>query len=661
MTCENCGNNSPGGTGTINKPPVANAGSDQTITLPTDSVLLDGSASSDPDGNINAWAWRKISGPALVTIINSTASRTIVKNLAAGIYKFELKVKDNGGLSALDSIQIIVDDPNINQPPVANAGPDQTITLPTNTINLDGNSSIDPDNNITSYTWVKISGPSSYNIVTGNATQTLVTNLEQGVYQFELKVTDAGSLFSKDTIQILVDDPNINQPPVAHAGADQTINLPTNSIILNASGSIDPDNNITSFTWTKISGPSSFNIENSNAAITQVTNLVTGVYQFELKVTDAGLLFSRDTVQITVVNHPPVANAGADITVFLPMNSVNLNGSGSTDPENNITNYEWTKITGPSSFNIVNPNAVQTLATDLMQGVYQFTLKVTDAGNLSDTDTVIVTVLPAPANPGWTQLSNCPVFGAFMIGIDLENMFAGVGPPSRTFLKYNYQTNSWIQKANFPGLADNQHVTFAVGGKGYAGMGGSVNNGLRNEMYQYNPVTDQWIQKNNSPLSGDAISLVINNVVYLAKGQILWMYDPVTDSYIQKNNLPFSNIGNASFVINGSGYLMEGVNRLWKYNAATDTWQQKVTIPANVWAYAGFTLNNYGYVLANFNDYPLQLWRYDPGQDQWQRIYNDYPGYGIFDIKTVSLNGLVYVGFGENTWNNFTAEFFRFH
>lgn len=642
------------------------------ITLPTDSLLLDGNASSDPDGNINVWAWRKISGPASVTIINSAASRTIVKDLAAGVYMFELMVKDNGGLSALDSILIIVDDPITNQPPIANAGPDQTITLPTNTININGNGSIDPDNNITSYTWVKISGPSSFNIVNANAVQTIVTDLVQGVYQFELKVTDAGSLFSKDTIQILVDDPNINQPPVANAGADLTITLSTTNTTtsLNGTGSIDPDNNITGYSWTKVSGPSSFNITTANAVQTPVINLVTGVYQFELKVTDAGALFSRDTVQITVVNHPPVANAGADITVFLPMNSVNLNGSGSTDPENNITYYEWTKITGPSSYNIVNPNTVQTYVTNLVQGVYQFKLKVTDAGNLSDTDTVIVTVLPPSANPGWTYLGDFANFPPnLLIGIDLDNVFAGgIAPGSRLFYKYNYQTNSWTQKADVPGLAEYFRTNFASGGKGYSGMGRKDGYGDRNEMYQYNPVTDQWIQKNNSPLSGEVTPLPINNVVYLSKGQILWMYDPVSDSYTQKNNLPFSNIGKASFVINGTGYVLDGTNQCWKYNAASDNWQQKASLPAyNLAPVGGFTLNNYGYVLGDSSNasselnYPLHLWRYDPVQNQWQRIYNDYYGNGKDELQITSLNGLVYVGFGYDGNNGYVRDFWRFH
>jgi len=188
-----------------NKPPIAVAGPDQVITLPTDSASLDGSASSDPDGKISDWHWQKISGPASFNILNATSAKAFVKNLDTGVYRFELTVKDNGGLSANDTIQITVtrEDPK-NRPPVAHAGKDTVITLPSNSVNLDGSASNDPDNNITAYQWTKMEGPSSFNIVNANSVTTQVTNLSEGVYQFELKVTDADGLFSKDTLQITV-------------------------------------------------------------------------------------------------------------------------------------------------------------------------------------------------------------------------------------------------------------------------------------------------------------------------------------------------------------------------------------------------------------------------------------------------------------------------
>src|SRR5215471_8329163 len=87
-------------------------------------------------------------------------------------------------------------------------------------------------------------------------------------------------------------------------------------------------------------------------------------------------------VPVTQSNHPPVAKAGQNIVITLPRNTVTLDGSASTDPDNNITNYLWTKISGPLSFTISNSNAVQTLLLNLVQGYYELELKVTDATGL---------------------------------------------------------------------------------------------------------------------------------------------------------------------------------------------------------------------------------------------------------------------------------------
>ena len=60
-----------------NKTPIASAGPDQVITLPTDSISLDGSASNDPDGTISEWLWTKISGPASFNIVNALLPKTL--------------------------------------------------------------------------------------------------------------------------------------------------------------------------------------------------------------------------------------------------------------------------------------------------------------------------------------------------------------------------------------------------------------------------------------------------------------------------------------------------------------------------------------------------------------------------------------------------------
>src|SRR4029079_2018924 len=93
------------------------------------------------------------------TITNATSAATTVTAMVQGTYKFELKVTDNNGAVGKDTIQVIVNAaPNVA--PTANAGPDQTITLPTNSVSLSG-SGTDPDGSISSYSWTKISGPTA--------------------------------------------------------------------------------------------------------------------------------------------------------------------------------------------------------------------------------------------------------------------------------------------------------------------------------------------------------------------------------------------------------------------------------------------------------------------------------------------------------------------
>jgi hypothetical protein len=188
-----------------------------------------------------------------------------------------LKVTDNDGLSAKDTMRIIVDSViTTNHPPIANAGTDQTIILPGNTINLDGSGSTDPDNNIASYAWTKISGPDSFNIANSILAQTQVTTLVQGTYQFELNVTDSGSLFSKDTMQVIVNAITSNNlPPIAIAGNDTTIHSNQTScapipitITLNGTNSYDTDGSISNYLWVGANG-----IANSNAAITTISGV----------------------------------------------------------------------------------------------------------------------------------------------------------------------------------------------------------------------------------------------------------------------------------------------------------------------------------------------------------------------------------------------------
>jgi Domain of unknown function (DUF1929) len=138
-----------------NQAPVVNAGPDQTV--PTLSVTLSGSATDDGLPNPPAaltYTWSKVSGPGTVTFANANAANTTATFSVGGIYTLKLTANDSA-LSGTDTVVVTV-----NKRPVANAGPDRTITLP-NAATLSGSATDDglpnPPGALT-YSWSKLTG-----------------------------------------------------------------------------------------------------------------------------------------------------------------------------------------------------------------------------------------------------------------------------------------------------------------------------------------------------------------------------------------------------------------------------------------------------------------------------------------------------------------------
>jgi hypothetical protein len=285
-----------------------------------------------------------------------------------------------------------------NNGPIAEAGPNETVTMPVTGINLNGSASTDPDGTITLYSWAKRSGPDA-EIVTPNSAHTGVIDIEQGVYVFELTVTDDKGAIASDTVVITVNPAPAppNQPPVANAGADMTVVLsPTNAVILKGDASADPDGTIIGFTWKQLpGGPNQSTIVSENSIQTALGNLVPGVYEYQLTVVDNLGLTGTDTVKVTVEappNQPPVARAGGTVTIQIPATEATLNGSQSFDPDGTIKDYAWKQTDGPPNASIVNPQSAVTLVKGLVQGTYEFTLTVRDddGAEASDKARVIV-------------------------------------------------------------------------------------------------------------------------------------------------------------------------------------------------------------------------------------------------------------------------------
>ena len=140
-------------------------------------------------------------------------------------------------------------------PPTANAGEDVVIYLPNNQVTLHGNQSSD-DHGIVSWEWTFNNEGGEKKLAADTKDMRTqfpqISNLEEGVYSFHLKVTDGKGQFSEDSVNVYV-KPAINQPPVAKAGQNRTISLPKNWVILDGSMSYD-DSGITSWLWSQIDG-----------------------------------------------------------------------------------------------------------------------------------------------------------------------------------------------------------------------------------------------------------------------------------------------------------------------------------------------------------------------------------------------------------------------
>src|SRR5262249_16010548 len=113
----------------------------------------------------------------------------------------------------------------VNQAPQVDAGDPQTITLPTNTVNLTGSVTDDglPKGHVVTSSWSKVSGPGNVTFGNASAVSTTATFSATGQYVLQLSASDS-QLSGSDTVTIVVVAQN--QAPVVNAGADQTVQLP---------------------------------------------------------------------------------------------------------------------------------------------------------------------------------------------------------------------------------------------------------------------------------------------------------------------------------------------------------------------------------------------------------------------------------------------------
>jgi hypothetical protein len=396
----------------VNQPPVVSAGPDQAVTLPA-LANLTGTVTDDglpgPPA-VFTTTWSVVGGPGTVTFGNPSALLTTAAFSMAGSYTLRLTAND-GQLSASDDLVVTVGaGPPVNQPPVVNAGPDQTITLPA-AVSLSGTVSDDglpgPPALFTT-TWSVVSGPGAVTFANASAVLTTATFAVAGAYTLRLTANDSLLSASDDIVVTVNLPPPVNQPPTVNAGPDQSITFVGPPLTANLSGTFSDDGlpnppGLITTTWTVVSGPGTVTFSDVHDAVSLATFSAVGSYDLRLTASD-GALSTSDDVVVTVnllapVNQPPSVNAGPDQTITLPA-TASLAGTASDDglpnPPATLTTT-WSKVSGPGTVTFGNASAKTTTATFSTSGSYVLRLTASDSA-LSANDTIAITVNPVPVN-----------------------------------------------------------------------------------------------------------------------------------------------------------------------------------------------------------------------------------------------------------------------
>jgi PKD repeat protein len=379
-----------------NRAPIATHGGPYTVDLGA-ALTLDGSASTDPDAacgdSIAAWGWdidndglfNDGSGPTV------TLAAATVEILGLGVHPVALRVTDQFGLQNTALTTLTVIEPSV--PPVANAGPDQSVARGM-AATLDGSGSSDPDGNYPlTYEWTLVAAPGgSHALLIGAATATpSLTPDKPGNYVISLIVADTRGLMSAPD-EVVVS--TFNTAPVADAGLDQSITLAGTTVHLDGSASYDIEGDPFTYAWTLMSMPDGSTAALSDPTARQPTFIMDlyGEYLVRLVVTDSfGDASAADFVTITSNNVTPVADAGGNQAVNAG-DTVVLDGGASHDANGDPLTYAWILVSKPADSTAeLNPSsAVMTTFVADLPGDYIVSLVVSDGFATSTPSNVTV-------------------------------------------------------------------------------------------------------------------------------------------------------------------------------------------------------------------------------------------------------------------------------
>jgi gliding motility-associated-like protein len=215
------------------------------------------------------------------------------------------------------------------------------------------------------------------------------------------------------------------------------------------------------------------------------------------------------------------------------------------------------------------------------------------------------------------------------------------------FWEYDPANTNWVQKAPYPGYLGwgGGKAAFAIGSKGYVGLGFGPGDQWLKEFWEYDPATNVWTRKADFGGNGReaAVGFSIGSLGYVGVGfsggrnsvpaisayQDFWEYNPATNSWTRKADFAGNgSIFKAGFATNTKGYvgLGQSSNEFWEYNPGSNTWVRKADYPGGVGGYEGtnaLVINDKGYLGLGSGGNP-NFFEYNPANNAWTRLA-DFP------------------------------------
>jgi hypothetical protein len=304
-----------------------------------------------------------------------------------------------------------------------------------------------------------------------------------------------------------------NQAPQVNAGSDQSISMPANTVTLDGTvtdTTLPWPPGLVTTTWQKISGSGTVTFGDTNAVDTSATFSTYSTYVLRLTASD-GLLSNSDNVTIIVnpkPNEAPIVNAGPDVAIILPINSVSLNATVTDDALPDppaAASTTWTQLSGPGVTSFANAQAVDTTATFSCRGQYVLQLAAND-GQYQTSDSLTVTVHPQSyvgplayyqlesngadssgygfhGTPNGTPAYAAAIFGQALL-LDGDDY---VEIPALNLNSNSVTISAWIKRSG--SQSSYTGIVFSRAGSTTAGLNFRLNNELG---YHWNDASNTW-------------------------------------------------------------------------------------------------------------------------------------------------------------------------